>query len=77
MAGGEWRVAGADRVGSQGVAPLEPLSARELDNAVGITTTVPMELLFAAGLRPVDLNNGFITSGEGPALVEEAEREDS
>ena len=57
------------------MAPLEPLSARELDNAVGITTTVPMELLFAAGLRPVDLNNGFITSGEGPALVEEAERD--
>ena len=54
--------------------PLEPLRAGEAANSVGITTTVPMELLFAAGLRPVDLNNVFITSGEAPDLVAEAER---
>lgn len=40
---------------------------------VGITTTVPVEVILAAGLIPVDLNNIFIT-GENPmALVEEAE----
>ena len=42
--------------------------------AVGITTTVPVEILFAAGLRPVDLNNAFITAPEPLAMVEEAER---
>lgn len=40
---------------------------------VGMTTTVPVEVILAAGLIPVDLNNIFIT-GENPmALVEEAE----
>lgn len=40
---------------------------------VGLTTTVPVEIIYAAGWTPVDLNNLFI-SGENPqALVEEAE----
>jgi benzoyl-CoA reductase/2-hydroxyglutaryl-CoA dehydratase subunit BcrC/BadD/HgdB len=47
----------------------------DLDATLGITTTVPVEVVFAAGLRPVDLNNVFITSGEAASLVEEAERE--
>ncbi len=39
----------------------------------GITTTVPVEVIFAAGWVPVDLNNVFIT-GENPrVMVEEAE----
>ena len=42
--------------------------------AVGITTTVPVEVLFAAGLTPVDLNNIFITAPDPANLVEEAER---
>ena len=42
--------------------------------AVGITTTVPVEVLFAAGLTPVDLNNVFITAADPLAMVEEAER---
>jgi hypothetical protein len=29
---------------------------------VGITTTVPVEVIFAAGLEPVDLNNAFVWS---------------
>ena len=29
---------------------------------VGLTATIPVEILLAAGLRPVDLNNLFITS---------------
>ncbi|OPX90160.1 2-hydroxyacyl-CoA dehydratase [Pelotomaculum sp. PtaB.Bin117] len=40
---------------------------------VGITTTVPMEIIFAAGWAPVDLNNLFITGENPQALVEEAE----
>lgn len=51
-------------------------AGRELDveRAIGITTTVPVELVFAAGLVPVDLNNVFITSGHALQLVESAER---
>jgi len=41
---------------------------------VGFTTTIPVEVLFAAGVVPVDLNNVFITSPEAGALVEAAER---
>src|SRR5574340_339340 len=41
---------------------------------IGITTTVPMEILFAAGHTPVDLNNRFITAPDAPALVERAEQ---
>ena len=44
------------------------------ERVVGITTTVPMEILFAAGLRPLDLNNAFITSDDPGAMVAEAER---
>lgn len=40
---------------------------------VGITTTVPMEILYAAGQIPVDLNNIFITAPNAGAMVEEAE----
>jgi benzoyl-CoA reductase/2-hydroxyglutaryl-CoA dehydratase subunit BcrC/BadD/HgdB len=40
---------------------------------IGITTTVPIEVIYAAGLVPVDLNNIFITDPNPQALVEEAE----
>jgi benzoyl-CoA reductase/2-hydroxyglutaryl-CoA dehydratase subunit BcrC/BadD/HgdB len=42
---------------------------------VGLTTTIPVEVLLAAGRVPVDLNNAFITSADPPALVERAERD--
>jgi len=42
---------------------------------IGFTTTIPIEILFAAGKIPVDLNNVFITHPEKKALVEEAELE--
>ncbi|MDI6815539.1 MAG: hypothetical protein QMC90_05650 [Dehalococcoidales bacterium] len=32
-----------------------------MENKIGITTTVPIEILIAAGYKPVDLNNVFIT----------------
>lgn len=40
---------------------------------IGITTTVPVEIILAAGHIPVDLNNIFITSPEAGKLVETAE----
>jgi benzoyl-CoA reductase/2-hydroxyglutaryl-CoA dehydratase subunit BcrC/BadD/HgdB len=38
--------------------------AQDHNRSVGITGTLPIEVLYAAGRRPVDLNNVFIT---GPA----------
>lgn len=43
-------------------------------NHIGITTTVPIEVLYTAGLRPVDLNNLFITSENYTNYIETAER---
>lgn len=40
---------------------------------IGITTTIPVEVIYAAGLVPVDLNNIFITSPNPQQLVDEAE----
>lgn len=40
---------------------------------IGITTTVPIEVIYAAGLTPVDLNNRFITSADPKSHVERAE----
>jgi benzoyl-CoA reductase/2-hydroxyglutaryl-CoA dehydratase subunit BcrC/BadD/HgdB len=48
---------------------MRPIDA----NTVGLTATVPVEVLFAAGLVPLDLNNVFITSADSQALVAEAE----
>ncbi|MBS3761816.1 MAG: 2-hydroxyacyl-CoA dehydratase [Planctomycetes bacterium] len=44
------------------------------EKAVGITTTVPMEVILASGLIPVDLNNVFVTAQEPESLLVEAER---
>ena len=41
---------------------------------IGITTTVPIEVLLAAGYRPVDLNNVFITDPSPERLVNIAEK---
>lgn len=40
---------------------------------VGITTTIPVEVVYAAGMTPVDLNNVFICDENPRVLVEEAE----
>lgn len=40
---------------------------------IGLTTTVPAEIIYAAGCVPVDLNNIFITHANPGSLVEEAE----
>ena len=41
---------------------------------IGLTTTVPVELVFAAGYQPVDVNNIFISDPEAMRRVEAAER---
>jgi len=43
-------------------------------NKIGITTTVPIEILQAAGYQPVDLNNVFITDPSPERLINIAER---
>ena len=45
------------------------------DLLVGITATLPVELIFASGMRPVDLNNLFIASENPEKLVIQAEAE--
>ncbi len=44
------------------------------EKVVGITTTVPIEVIHAAGRIPVDLNNLFISHEEPLELAEQAER---
>jgi len=41
---------------------------------IGITTTVPIEVLLAAGYQPVDLNNVFITDPSPERLINIAEK---
>jgi len=40
---------------------------------IGFTTSIPVEVIFAAGHRPVDLNNVFITNDNPGKLIEVAE----
>lgn len=41
---------------------------------IGITTTVPIEVLLAAGYQPVDLNNVFVNSPDPERLIYGAEK---
>ncbi len=43
--------------------------------SIGFTTSIPVEIIYGAGLRPVDLNNIFITDKNAVRLIEEAENE--
>ncbi|WP_153726684.1 2-hydroxyacyl-CoA dehydratase family protein [Heliorestis convoluta] len=45
-----------------------------MSKKVGITTTIPIEVVYAAGLRPVDLNNLFIAGEKPNEAVEKAEQ---
>ena len=42
---------------------------------IGITTTIPTEVLMAAGCKPVDLNNVFISDPSPERLIRIAERD--
>jgi len=44
-------------------------------NTIGITTTIPVEIVYAAGLAPKDLNNIFITSPNPSEYIEFAEQD--
>jgi benzoyl-CoA reductase/2-hydroxyglutaryl-CoA dehydratase subunit BcrC/BadD/HgdB len=41
---------------------------------VGFTTSIPVEVILAAGRKPVDLNNAFIRRPDADDLVREAEK---
>ena len=43
------------------------------DNPIGLTTTVPVEIIYAAGRTPVDLNNIFVADSDAGAMVAYAE----
>ena len=45
-----------------------------MSNLIGITTTIPQEVLLAAGLQPVDLNNLFVSDPNPERLIDIAER---
>ncbi|MEJ2724598.1 MAG: 2-hydroxyacyl-CoA dehydratase [Deltaproteobacteria bacterium] len=45
----------------------------EPSSIVGLTSTVPVEFIFAAGLTPVDLNNVFVTAPQPEKLLKQAE----
>jgi benzoyl-CoA reductase/2-hydroxyglutaryl-CoA dehydratase subunit BcrC/BadD/HgdB len=51
------------------------MSVTPLAERVGMTTTIPVEVLFAGGATPVDLNNTFINAEDALALVQEAEHD--
>lgn len=42
---------------------------------IGLTTTVPVEIILASGRIPVDLNNIFVTSGKFKKYIEIAEQD--
>ncbi len=46
-----------------------------MSEVVGFTTTIPVEVLFAAGLTPCDLNNVFVTHPDPIHYVALAEKE--
>ncbi|MCU0596727.1 MAG: 2-hydroxyacyl-CoA dehydratase, partial [Desulfobacterota bacterium] len=41
---------------------------------VGLTSTIPVEIVLAAGCKPLDLNNVFITSQAPDKLIQQAEQ---
>ena len=43
------------------------------DRRVGLFSTVPLEILLAAGLRPLDVNNAFVGHAEPRTLLDRAE----
>ena len=45
----------------------------DLSTAIGVTSTIPVEIVLAAGHTPVDLNNTFVTSNESERFLGQAE----
>ena len=44
-----------------------------VDRIIGITSTIPIEIVFAAGYIPIDLNNIFVCDQSSYKMVEDAE----
>ncbi|MCJ7596917.1 MAG: 2-hydroxyacyl-CoA dehydratase [Desulfobacterales bacterium] len=44
-----------------------------MSDSIGLTSTIPIEIVYAAGLRPTDLNNLFINSKGPEKLLRQAE----
>ena len=42
---------------------------------IGFTTTIPVEIIFASGNTPCDLNNVFITDSNPMRYIERAEKD--
>lgn len=59
------------------LAPKTQIGDRkpETGNLIGFTTTIPVEVILAAGLTPVDINNIFISSPDAYQRVSAAEDE--
>jgi benzoyl-CoA reductase/2-hydroxyglutaryl-CoA dehydratase subunit BcrC/BadD/HgdB len=51
------------------------LRAEDETPVVGFTTTIPVEIIFAGGFKPCDLNNIFITDENPMQFLEKAERD--
>jgi benzoyl-CoA reductase/2-hydroxyglutaryl-CoA dehydratase subunit BcrC/BadD/HgdB len=47
--------------------------ATGFSTAIGMTSTIPVEIVLAAGLTPIDLNNTFITSDKPEKYLGQAE----
>lgn len=45
-----------------------------MKETVGFTTTIPLEVLLAADIKSLDLNNAFINSPDASILIDEAEQ---
>ncbi len=50
-------------------------TAKPEKGTIGFTTTVPVELIFAAGFKPCDLNNIFVTDPDPQHFIDRAERD--
>ena len=46
---------------------------QDLSSHVGFTSTIPVEIVLAAGFKPIDLNNLFINTRNSEKLVRQAE----
>ena len=44
-----------------------------ISDHIGLTSTIPVEIIYAAGLKPVDLNNLFISEKNPEKLLRQAE----
>jgi benzoyl-CoA reductase/2-hydroxyglutaryl-CoA dehydratase subunit BcrC/BadD/HgdB len=51
------------------------LSIEEKGPVIGFTTTIPVEVVFAGGCTPCDLNNVFVTDDNPMQYLEKAERD--